>query len=66
MPLRVHTHVSYYNKLIPTKEGNMELNRIFSERELENLRLLEELRVKGGYKTKKEALDALIKWKKNK
>jgi len=44
----------------------MELNRIFSERELESLKLLEELRVKGGYKTKKEALDAIIKWKRNK
>ena len=44
----------------------MELNRIFSERELESLKLLEELRVKGGYMTKKEALDAIIKLKRNK
>jgi hypothetical protein len=44
----------------------MDLNDIFSKRELEGLKLLKEFRIKGGYKTDREALDALIKWKKNK
>jgi|21_taG_2_1085346.scaffolds.fasta_scaffold00523_24 hypothetical protein len=44
----------------------MDLTNIFSKDQIRGLELLEELRIKGGYKTQKEALDAIIKWKKNK
>ena len=48
------------------KQESCDLSNIFSKDQIRGLELLEELRIKGGYKTQKEALDAIIKWKKNK
>ena len=39
---------------------------ILTEKDIETLELLRQLKIAGGYSSKLEALNAVIKWKENK